>query len=57
MKRLIVLVLSLAGCTSLPSIQACNSVRYERTGLDYTLTATCRVQVSDPVPIPVPAGL
>lgn len=37
------ILVMLAGCAQVPSVQHCEHVRYERTGLDVKIEATCRV--------------
>jgi hypothetical protein len=51
---LLVPVFFMEGCTSIPSTKACQSVKYERNGLDYHVEADCRVQVTDAIPVPGP---
>ncbi|HTD89229.1 MAG TPA: hypothetical protein VK663_01085 [Burkholderiales bacterium] len=46
-----ILALCLTGCTSIPSIEACDTVRYTRDGLKYSVSfSDCHVQVNAPVP-------
>jgi hypothetical protein len=43
--RVALLCLLLAGCTSLPSLQYCDRVSYERIGSHVELAASCSVPI------------
>lgn len=50
MKSLIAVVaLALVGCGSLPSMQYCHTVKYERKGIDIHIEADCRAAMTNTV--------
>lgn len=44
----------IAGCSSLPSMQYCENVKYERTGNRIRVEADCHAPVGAPVKLPIP---
>jgi len=46
----IVMVPLIAGCVGMPSIDQCDKVRYERDGMNYSVTfSQCRVKTQDSI--------
>ncbi len=47
---LILMACSASGCSSLPSMQYCDHVEYQRTGNMMTISAQCRAPVGSSIP-------
>ena len=47
---MLVFAAALAGCSSLPSMQMCDTVTYHREGLNVTIHAECRAPINNSLP-------
>lgn len=57
MKTALLLPILLGGCAlaqQAPSLKYCDSVKYERTGREITITAHCFEAVEPMMPVPLP---
>lgn len=51
MKTVLVILVLLAGCSALPSMQYCDQVSYTRNGSEIHVQATCRAPVGAGLPL------